>query len=118
MPLTTPLIESGLKALNQGQNQEAIQIFETFCQNAVPNSREHLQAQMHLVKTHQSLGQTERAIELCQELLDCPNAQVQIWAQQILKGLGEAAGAEALAKKEEPGQEIATATETEGKATD
>jgi hypothetical protein len=88
MPLTPTSMEAGLEALNHGQEQEAVQIFETFCQNAVPNSREHLQAQMHLVKTYQNLGQNERAIALCQELLVCPNAQVQIWAQQTMKGLG------------------------------
>lgn len=84
---TTTSMKAGLAALNQGQDQEAIQIFETFCQNAVPNSREHLQAQMHLVKTYQNLGQNEQAIALCQPLLICTNAQVQIWAQQTMKSL-------------------------------
>lgn len=87
MSRTATLMEAGLEALNQGQDQEAIQIFETFCQNAIPNSREHLQAQMHLVKTYQNLGQNEQAIALCQQLLTCTNAQVQIWAQQTLKGV-------------------------------
>jgi lipopolysaccharide biosynthesis regulator YciM len=80
-------MEAGLEALNQGQDQEAIHIFEIFCQNAVSHSREHLQAQMHLVEIYKNLGQTEQAIALCQELLTCPNAQVQIWAQQTMKGL-------------------------------
>jgi lipopolysaccharide biosynthesis regulator YciM len=89
MPLTSTSMEAGLEALHQGQDREAIQIFETFCQNAVPDSREHLQAQMHLVKTYQNLGENERAIGLCRELLECSNAQVQIWARQTMKGLGE-----------------------------
>lgn len=88
MSHTATSMETGLEALDQGQTQEAIQIFETFCQNAVPNSREHLQAQMHLVKAYQNLGQNEQAIALCQQLLACPNAQVQIWAQQTMKSLG------------------------------
>jgi lipoprotein NlpI len=79
---------AGLEALNQGQDQEAVQIFEIFCQNAVPNSREHLQAQMHLVKIYQNLEQNEQAIALCQQLLICTNAQVQIWAKHTMKGLG------------------------------
>ncbi len=87
MSRTATSMETGLEALNQGQEQEAIQIFETFCQNVVPNSREHLQAQMHLVKIYQNLGQNEQAIALCQHLLICTNAQVQIWAQQSMKGL-------------------------------
>jgi lipopolysaccharide biosynthesis regulator YciM len=99
-------MEAGLEALNQGQDQEAIQIFETFCQNAVPNSREHLQAQMHLVKTHQNRGQMERAIALCQVLLDCPNAQVQIWAQQTMKGLGIVETIEETAEETEAVPEI------------
>jgi lipopolysaccharide biosynthesis regulator YciM len=94
MPLTSTSVEAGLEALHQGQNEEAIQIFETFCQNAVPDSREHLRAQMHLVKTYQNLGQSERAIGLCQELLECSNAQVQIWARQMMKGLDEVEEAE------------------------
>jgi hypothetical protein len=81
-------MEAGLQALKQGQDQEAIQIFETFCQNAVPNSREYLRAQMHLVKIYQNLEQKEQAIALCQQLLICPNAQVQIWSQHVLKSLG------------------------------
>jgi tetratricopeptide (TPR) repeat protein len=88
MSRTATSLDAGLEALNQGRNQEAIQIFETSCQNAVLNSREHLQAQMHLVKIYQNLGQKEQAIALCQQLLICPNAQVQIWTQQTLKGLG------------------------------
>lgn len=87
MSRTATSMEAGLEALNQGQEQEAIQIFKTFCQNTVPHSREHLQAQMHLVKIYQNLGQTEQAIALCQQLLNSPNAPVQIWTQQTLKGL-------------------------------
>jgi lipopolysaccharide biosynthesis regulator YciM len=98
MPLISTSMEAGLAALHQGQDQEAIQIFETFCQNAVPDSREHLQAQMHLVKTYQNLGENERAIGLCQALLECANAQVQIWAQQTMKGLG---GVEEVKESEE-----------------
>lgn len=81
-------MEAGLEALKEGQDQEAIQIFETFCQNVVPNSREHLQAQMHLVKIYQNSGQIGQAITLCRQLLTSTNAQVQIWAQHTLKSLG------------------------------
>lgn len=87
-PRTDTSMTAGLAALSQGHDQEAIQIFEIFCRNAVLNSREHLQAQMHLAKIYQNLGQHEQSIALCQELLICPNAQVQIWAQQVLKSLG------------------------------
>ena len=88
MSRTATSMTAGLAALSQGQDQEAIQIFETFCQNAVPNSREHLQAQMHLAKIYQNVGQHEQSIALCQQLSTCTNAQVQIWAQQVLKSLG------------------------------
>lgn len=88
MSPTVTSMEAGLIALKHGQDQEALQIFEIFCQNAVPNSREHLQAQMHLAKIYQNLGQNEQSIALCQQLLICPNAQVQIWSQQVLKSLG------------------------------
>lgn len=87
MPLTVLSMEAGLEALNEGRAQDAIAFFEDFCQKAEPGSRDYLQAQMHLVKTHQTLEQTEQAVALCQALTQCQNAQVQIWAVQAMKGL-------------------------------
>lgn len=82
-------LESGLAALQQEQYQTAISVLEAFCHDcaasAQPNSRDHLRAQMHLVKTYAQVGQAERAELLCQQLTTCANAQVQIWAQQQLR---------------------------------
>jgi hypothetical protein len=87
MTLTTISMAAGLEACNQGRDQEAIEIFESYRQQAASGSREFLQAQMHLVKAHQRLEQMAEAIALCQDLTTCANAQVQIWAHQTLKDL-------------------------------
>lgn len=84
-------LESGLAALRQEQYQTAISVLEAFCHDcaasAQPNSRDHLRAQMHLVKTYAQVGQAERAELLCQQLTTCAHAQVQIWAQQQLRAV-------------------------------
>ena len=81
------LLEIGLNALRQGQNQEAISILEAFCQCQPDDPRDYLQAQMHLVAAYQNVGQLEQAIALCQQLITADNAQVQIWAQILLPKL-------------------------------
>jgi hypothetical protein len=83
------LLEAGLSALSQGQYSEAIGILEAFCHdcalNAQLTSRDYLRAQMHLIEIYGQHGQTERALNLCQQLTACDHAQVQIWAEQRLK---------------------------------
>jgi hypothetical protein len=87
MTVTAISMAAGLEACHQGRDPEAIEIFQSFCKQAEPGSREFLQAQMHLVKAYQRLEQTTEAIALCEELTICANAQVQIWAHQTLKEL-------------------------------
>ncbi|MCU0571041.1 MAG: hypothetical protein MUF49_31305 [Oculatellaceae cyanobacterium Prado106] len=89
MTSITISLETGLEALKQGKSETAIEIFEAFCQNVSSDSRDFWQAQMHLVKTYQDNQQMERAIALCSQLCACPNAQVQIWAQQMMKDLNK-----------------------------
>lgn len=82
-------LEAGLVALRQGQYQEAIALLEAFCHNcaasAQTRSRDYLQAQMHLIETYEQIGQTEQATTICYQLVNCMNAQVQIWAQHHLQ---------------------------------
>lgn len=80
-------LEDGIKALRQGQYQEAIDHLNQFCQTYEPNTREFWQAHMHLIRAYHGNGQLEQAIEVCQRLTHSSNAQVQIWAQQTLTKL-------------------------------
>jgi hypothetical protein len=88
------LLASGLMALQQQQYQEAIGILEAFCHDCAAkaqlNSRDYLRAQMHLVTTYSQQGQPERALALCENLIQSSNAQVRIWAEQKLKSIDPA----------------------------
>lgn len=77
-------LEAGLEALRQERYSEAIDLLNAYCQTAKPTSRDYWQAKMHLVKTYRQQGELQQAIDLCQQLLDHSNAQIQIWAQQEL----------------------------------
>lgn len=87
-------LEAGLSAIAQGQYPEAIGILEAFCHdcavNAQTTSRDYLRAQMHLIEVYEQNGQAERALNLCQQMTTCANAQVQIWARQRLTTMTQA----------------------------
>ena len=73
------LLEIGLNTLRRGQPQEAISILEAFCQCQPDDSRDYLQAQMHLVEAYRNVGRLEQAIALCQQLThsgECPSANL------------------------------------------
>ncbi len=74
---------SGLEAVQQGRNAEAIDLLEMFCQLSKVN-REYWQAQIGLVQAYQGDEQTEKAIALCQKLLVNKNFEVQAWARNFL----------------------------------
>ncbi|HEY9872339.1 MAG TPA: M48 family metalloprotease [Candidatus Obscuribacterales bacterium] len=81
-------LQAGLDALKQGRNQEAAQSLEEFCRSGVDSrSKEYLQAQMGLVKAYQRLGQTDKAIALCNHLAISEHSQVRDWAQQAINSL-------------------------------
>ncbi len=80
-------LETSLVALEQQQYSKAIGLLEAFCHDCVVEAqidRDYFRAQMHLIAVYEQQDQLDRAIALCQKLLDCPNAQVQIWARQKL----------------------------------
>jgi hypothetical protein len=86
-------LEAGLVAQHQGHYSEAIGILEAFCHDcavtAQTASRDYLRAQMHLIKIYEQIGQVQRAVVLCHQLIACTNAQVQIWAQQHLEAMAK-----------------------------
>lgn len=80
-------LKAGISAHQQGQQSQAIRILERVWQAATPGSSVHVQAQMYLIMAHQSCGQLEQALMLCQPLAASPIAQVQEWANQVLPQL-------------------------------
>jgi Zn-dependent protease with chaperone function len=81
-------LQSGLDAFQQGRYQEAVQLLEQFCRNAVDqNSSDYLTAQMWLMKSYQGVGDIEKATILCQKLLMSSNPQVRSWAEQARETL-------------------------------
>jgi DNA-binding SARP family transcriptional activator len=88
-------LQAGLEAFQQARYLEAISLLEAFCQSCSiseqDNSRDHWRAQMYLIETYQRAGCLEQAEQLCQQLSQCPNAQVQIWAQQKVQKLVQSA---------------------------
>ena len=85
--LPTISIQAGLTALKLGKLSDAIAIWENISHNQPAQSREALQAQMHLVQAYAQIGDRDRARTLCQQLINCTHAPVQIWAKQTLRNL-------------------------------
>ncbi|MBW4641639.1 MAG: M48 family metalloprotease [Goleter apudmare HA4340-LM2] len=81
-------LQSGLDAFQQGRYQEAVQLLEQVCRNAVDQtSSDYLTAQMWLMKSYQGTGDIEKATILCQKLLMSNNPQVRSWAEQARQTL-------------------------------
>jgi len=89
--LSSTALETGIAALEQQHYAIAIGLLEAFCHDcavkAELDSRDYFRAQMHLIAVYEQQGQLDRAITFCRNLLNCPNAQVQIWANQKLTHL-------------------------------
>ena len=89
--LSSTALETGIAAVEQQHYAIAIGLLEAFCHDcavkAELDSRDYLRAQMHLIAVYEQQGQLDRAITFCRNLVNCPNAQVQIWANQKLTQL-------------------------------
>jgi Zn-dependent protease with chaperone function len=80
-----------VQAMQHQRYSEAIPLLETYCKQAAAAGaidKHYYQAQVWLVKAHNAMAQTDRAIALCQEMLNSRNAKIQTWAQQTLATLG------------------------------
>ncbi|MDF5722325.1 MAG: molecular chaperone DnaJ [Rhizonema sp. PD37] len=92
-PLPMPLSElftEGRIACEQGFYSQAIKYLEDYCRSCTDNeSKECIQAQTLLIKAYHMVGQSQRAIALCQLLTSNANPQVQAWAKKILPFLSK-----------------------------
>jgi tetratricopeptide (TPR) repeat protein len=93
MPTHIEIFQSGLEALKQKRYAEAVSLLENFCQigETIPDNKfkEFFEAQAALVKAYNFTGQHQEARLRCQQLAKSDNAQVQAWAQRILKSLAD-----------------------------
>ncbi|MEB3228724.1 MAG: M48 family metalloprotease [Synechocystis sp.] len=78
-------LDHGLKALQNQEYDQAIASLETVCRR-VPNqgSQQFLQAKMALVRAYRGIGNLDQSRELCESLVDHPNAEVQNWARTMM----------------------------------
>ncbi len=87
-PLMIPLSElfrEGVTACQEGRYPKAIKNLEDCCQKCTDhNTQDYIQAQMWLIRAYQMGGQLQRAIALCQILMNHPHTQVQAWANKTL----------------------------------
>lgn len=87
-PLPIPLSElftAGVKACQERRYPKAIKYLEEYCYSCRErNSKNYLQATICLIKAYQMSGQLQRAITLCQSLINHHHPQVQTWAKKIL----------------------------------
>ena len=92
-PLPMPISElftEGRTACKQGCYPKAIQYLEDYCRSWTDcNSTDRIQAQIWLIKAYHMVGQSQRAIALCQLLTSNANPQVQAWANKILPFLSK-----------------------------
>lgn len=82
----TPSLETGLAALKQGDYSAAITHLEGICEIEL-HEPSILRAQMGLVVAYEHIGNTEKAIALCQTLNKSDKSQVKQWATRTLAGL-------------------------------
>ncbi|BAZ06207.1 zinc metalloprotease HtpX [Calothrix sp. NIES-3974] len=79
-------LQAGLEALKQGQYQQVVQYLEQCCRHS-SDTHELVQAQMGLVKAYPQIGEYQKAIAICQQLMTHPQDQVRAWAEQVYPSL-------------------------------
>lgn len=92
-PLTIPLSEllsEGIAACQEGRYPKAIKYLEDYCHKSTTrHTQAYIQGQMWLIRAYQLGGQLQRAIALCQTLVNHPHPQVQDWANKTLPMLSQ-----------------------------
>ncbi|MEL7242843.1 MAG: DUF3137 domain-containing protein [Cyanobacteria bacterium J06573_2] len=63
---------------------EAFDIFEEYCKNTLPGTREYLQASKYLVHFYLNSGELELATKLCIKLITSEDKLSQRWARELL----------------------------------
>jgi len=81
-------LETGIKAVEEGNYLEAVGILEAFCQKGPQAlSRDYTQAKMWLALAYHGLGETDQVVPLCKELSKNSNPEISDWASQWLKSI-------------------------------
>jgi len=84
------LLTEGITAAKEGRYPKAIKYLEDYCQTCNQhNSKDYIQAQIWLIQVYQVMGQSQRAISLCQILSKHPHAQIHTWANKTLISLSK-----------------------------
>lgn len=79
------LLNEGITACKEKRYPKAVKILEDYCQNARDRkNNDYIQAQMYLIRAYQMTGQRQRAIHLCELLINHSNPQVKAWANNYL----------------------------------
>ena len=87
-------LDKGLKSFQQQHYPEAVHWLEQFCQHyPEQKSASFIQARMALVRAYRGLGETDKAIALCENFLHHPQPEVSEWAQNLLSILQSGEGA-------------------------
>lgn len=81
-------LQAAKQALLQHNYTEAIALLQAYCEDdPQPYSDNFQQAQMWLVSAYQRTGRTDRAIAVCQNLLELNHLPLQEWAKSTLNNL-------------------------------
>jgi len=92
-PLNIPLAEllsEGITACQERRSPKAIKYLEDYCHICQDShTQAYIQAQMWLIRAYQLGGQLQRAVALCQILVNHPHPQVQTWANKTLPHLSK-----------------------------
>lgn len=84
------LFTKGITACKEERYPKAIKYLEDYSQECVDhNSKDYIEAQMWLIKAYYTSGQVEKAIALCQLLINHTHPQVQTWATKTLPMLSK-----------------------------
>ena len=81
------LFIQGDRHLQQGNYQEAIAIFERLLTTVEPSHQLYFTIQRNLVKAYQKSNLTERAIALCQTMIDGNNHAISLWGINFMASL-------------------------------
>jgi Zn-dependent protease with chaperone function/tetratricopeptide (TPR) repeat protein len=81
------MLEAGNRALKQGKYVEAVEKLEAYCYGTDGSAKDYEQVQSWLAKAYKNTNQTEKAIALCQKLVNSQKPFIKIWAEQYLQAI-------------------------------
>ncbi len=78
------IYQQGYNALIDKNYAEAFEIFEKYCESALPGTREYLQASKYLINFYQNSGEFEQATSFCIKLITSKHKPSHRWARELL----------------------------------